>query len=164
MTGRLLVRRLLRSSDIAVLAVVLCALSVPLLASGRPPLRLVYSPGAVRSDEWWRLLAHPFIRVSRYHLLLDGAAFLALLWGLAASLVPGETPTGSATSAAWSAAPWPRSRSAHGLGGPSLSLSPELGLAVGARADLQVPMALLSSLFRGSQTKRRGRTRCTTRP
>ena len=104
--------RLLRCSDIVLLAAALCIFSVPLLVTGAPPLQLVYSPAAVASGEWWRVLTHPFVHVSRYHLLLDGAAFLALLWGLvdrrasdrlalvtvsgaasllAASLVPGET-------------------------------------------------------------------------
>jgi rhomboid family GlyGly-CTERM serine protease len=57
--------------------------SVPLLLRGVPPLAFVYSPAAVADGEWWRLLSHPFVHVSRYHLLLDGAAFLSLLLGLA---------------------------------------------------------------------------------
>ena len=64
--------------------------------------------------EWWRLLTHPFVHVSRYHLLLDGVAVVSLLVSLAdrrasdrillvvasaaaslcaASLLPGETAT-----------------------------------------------------------------------
>jgi membrane associated rhomboid family serine protease len=87
---------------------------VPLLVAGTPPVRFVYSPSAIADGEWWRLLSHPFVHVSRYHLLLDGIAFIALLWGLAdrraseriglvaasaaasllaASCVPGETAT-----------------------------------------------------------------------
>ncbi len=76
-------RRLLRCSDIALFGAVLCVVNLPLLVSGAPALGLVYSPAAVGNGEWWRLLTHPFVHVSRYHLLLDGVAFLALLWGLA---------------------------------------------------------------------------------
>ena len=37
-----------------------------------------FSPSRVAAGEWWRLLTHPFVHVSWYHLLLDGAAFLML--------------------------------------------------------------------------------------
>jgi rhomboid family GlyGly-CTERM serine protease len=40
--------------------------------------QLVFFPGAVASGQWWRVLTHPFVHVSWYHLLLDGAAFLML--------------------------------------------------------------------------------------
>jgi rhomboid family GlyGly-CTERM serine protease len=40
--------------------------------------QLVFFPGAVASGEWWRIITHPFVHVSWYHLLLDGAAFLML--------------------------------------------------------------------------------------
>jgi len=45
------------------------------------PLRsaLFFSPPAVAAGQWWRVFTHPFIHVTWYHALLDGAAFL-LLW------------------------------------------------------------------------------------
>lgn len=39
---------------------------------------LIFQPAAVGAGEWWRLLTHPFVHVTWYHLLLDGAAFLLL--------------------------------------------------------------------------------------
>jgi rhomboid family GlyGly-CTERM serine protease len=37
-----------------------------------------FFPSRVAAGEWWRLLTHPFVHVSWYHLLLDSAAFLML--------------------------------------------------------------------------------------
>jgi rhomboid family GlyGly-CTERM serine protease len=106
--------RLVRSWDIALFSVALLAASFPLALWGTPPLQFAYSPTAVANGEWWRLFTHPFVHVSRYHLLLDGVAFVSLLLGLAdrrasdrvllvvasaaaslgaASLLPGETAT-----------------------------------------------------------------------
>jgi rhomboid family GlyGly-CTERM serine protease len=106
--------RLTRSWDILLFSVVLLAASAPLALRGTPPLRFAYSPAAVGAGEWWRLLSHPFVHVSRYHLLLDGVAFVSLLVSLGdrrasdrillvvasaaaslgtASLLPGETAT-----------------------------------------------------------------------
>ena len=39
---------------------------------------LLFVPGAVAAGEWWRLLTHPFVHVTWYHLLLDGSAFFLL--------------------------------------------------------------------------------------
>ncbi len=106
--------RLSRSWDIVLLSALLLAASVPLVVRGAPPPGLAYLPSAVAHGEWWRLLTHPFVHVSRYHLLLDGVAFVSLLASLAdrrpgdrlalgaasaaaslgaASLLPGETTT-----------------------------------------------------------------------
>jgi rhomboid family GlyGly-CTERM serine protease len=43
---------------------------------------MVFQPAAVRDGEWWRLFTHPFVHVTWYHLLLDGAAFFLLYEGL----------------------------------------------------------------------------------
>ena len=43
---------------------------------------MVFVPQAVQAGEWWRLFTHPFVHVTWYHLLLDGAAFLALYHSL----------------------------------------------------------------------------------
>ena len=39
---------------------------------------LIFLPEAIRQGEWWRLFTYPFIHVTWWHLLLDGAAFLLL--------------------------------------------------------------------------------------
>ncbi len=39
---------------------------------------LIFIPAAVRGGEWWRVLTHPFVHVTWYHLLLDGSAFFLL--------------------------------------------------------------------------------------
>lgn len=41
---------------------------------------LVYLPQAVASGQFYRLLTHPFVHVSAYHLLIDGLAFFLLYW------------------------------------------------------------------------------------
>lgn len=48
------------------------------------PLRelFYFSPGAVAAGQWWRVVTHPFVHVSWYHLLLDGTAVLLLYHGL----------------------------------------------------------------------------------
>jgi len=43
---------------------------------------MVFQPDAVRSGQWWRLVTHPFIHLTWYHLLLDGTAFLSLYCSL----------------------------------------------------------------------------------
>jgi rhomboid family GlyGly-CTERM serine protease len=47
------------------------------------PGSLVFLPERVAAGEWWRVVTHPFVHVSWYHLLLDGAAFFLLYAGLA---------------------------------------------------------------------------------
>lgn len=43
---------------------------------------MMFLPAAVQAGQWWRLLTHPFVHITWYHLLLDGAAFLLLYHGL----------------------------------------------------------------------------------
>jgi membrane associated rhomboid family serine protease len=64
--------------ELAVWTIVLAILNAPLL-SGGSTAALALLPDSVAAGEWWRLFTHPFVHVSWYHLLLDGAAFL-LLW------------------------------------------------------------------------------------
>ncbi|MGB5987835.1 MAG: rhombosortase [Desulfobacterales bacterium] len=40
----------------------------------------VFRPAEVAAGQWWRLLSHPFVHLTWYHLALDGAAFF-LLYG-----------------------------------------------------------------------------------
>lgn len=53
-----------------------------LLLGNTPAVNLMYDPAAVADGQWWRIVTWPFVHVSRYHLLLDGAAFLLLYHGL----------------------------------------------------------------------------------
>jgi len=39
---------------------------------------MIFQPAAVGGGEWWRLLTHPFVHVTWYHLLLDASAFFLL--------------------------------------------------------------------------------------
>jgi len=64
-------------SELWLFALALLALNLPVLF-GRGPEPFIFSLEAVRAGQWWRLLSHPFVHVSWYHLLLDGAAFLIL--------------------------------------------------------------------------------------
>ncbi len=43
---------------------------------GMAPLH--FHPKLVLQGEWWRLITHPFVHVSAYHLVLDASAFLVL--------------------------------------------------------------------------------------
>ncbi len=42
----------------------------------------LFTPAAVRCGQWWRLVTHPFVHVTWYHLLLDAGAFFLLYDGL----------------------------------------------------------------------------------
>ncbi|MDP7421585.1 MAG: rhombosortase [bacterium] len=53
------------------------------LAKGRVFETMMFLPEKVLDGQWWRFLTHPFVHVSWYHLLLDGAAFLLLYTQLA---------------------------------------------------------------------------------
>lgn len=58
-----------------------------LLLGQGPTSNLMYNPAAVVAGQWWRVCTWPWVHVSRYHLLLDGAAFLLLYQGLTAPSV-----------------------------------------------------------------------------
>jgi rhomboid family GlyGly-CTERM serine protease len=60
-----------------VFAFVLLLANGPLFWGGSTEL-LAFNPARVAAGEWWRVITHPFVHVSAYHLLLDGAAFLML--------------------------------------------------------------------------------------
>ncbi len=40
--------------------------------------QLIFLPDAVLAGQWWRVVTHPFVHLSWYHLLLDGLAFVML--------------------------------------------------------------------------------------
>jgi rhomboid family GlyGly-CTERM serine protease len=52
------------------------------LFSGTPKADWLLVPSAVAQGQWWRLLLHPWVHVSAYHLLLDASAFLCLFFML----------------------------------------------------------------------------------
>lgn len=60
----------------------LLLVNLGLLLGNVPAVNLAFDSAAVAAGEWWRLLSWPLVHVSRYHLLLDGAAFLLLYAGL----------------------------------------------------------------------------------
>jgi len=66
-----------RRAELVCFAVLLAVLNAPVLA-GSCWRSLIFLPAAVQGGEWWRGLTHPFVHVTWYHLLLDGAAFLLL--------------------------------------------------------------------------------------
>jgi rhomboid family GlyGly-CTERM serine protease len=76
------VRLALRGRPELLLFVVLLALFNTPVLTGSCWRSMMFQPGAVQGGEWWRLLTHPFVHVTWYHLLLDGTAFLALYHSL----------------------------------------------------------------------------------
>ncbi len=70
-----------RRSELWVAAAVILLLNWPLFFGGHTD-SLAFLPSAIAAGQWWRLLTHPFVHVSWYHLLLDGVAFLVLYNGL----------------------------------------------------------------------------------
>jgi len=67
--------------DLIVFGVVVFLLNWTLLF-GHEQTTFVFVPALVRNGEWWRLLTHPFVHVSFYHLLLDASAFFLVYSGL----------------------------------------------------------------------------------
>lgn len=49
---------------------------------GAPLGTMMFRVDAVAAGEWWRLLTHPFVHITWYHLLLDASAFFLLYHGL----------------------------------------------------------------------------------
>jgi rhomboid family GlyGly-CTERM serine protease len=66
-----------RRPEIPVFVALILLFSAPALIGSFSPA-LIFQPDAVCAGEWWRLLTHPFVHVTRYHLVLDGAAFILL--------------------------------------------------------------------------------------
>jgi rhomboid family GlyGly-CTERM serine protease len=81
-----------------VLLLVSC--NLPLFLGGDTSA-LAFRADAVAAGQWWRIFTHPFAHVSWYHLLLDGAAFLALYANLLAP-TRGQRLAAVASSAAGS--------------------------------------------------------------
>jgi len=69
-------------AELLAFAALLVLLNLPLFGGGTTAA-LSFQADAVAAGEWWRLLTHPFVHVTQYHLLLDGAAFLILYANIA---------------------------------------------------------------------------------
>jgi rhomboid family GlyGly-CTERM serine protease len=74
--------RFLRQRPELIFFVVLIAIFNVSVLFGRVWSSMVFQPEAVRAGEWWRLVTHPFVHLTWYHLLLDGTAFLSLYCSL----------------------------------------------------------------------------------
>jgi len=72
----------MKRKEIILFAIIIILANIPLLF-GRFSNQLIYLPEKVLAGQWWRLVTHPFVHISLYHLLLDGAAFLMLYAQLA---------------------------------------------------------------------------------
>ncbi len=77
-----LARVFLARPELALFVLLLALFNWPVLR-GSAWHSMIFLPAAVGAGEWWRLITHPFVHVSWYHLLLDGAAFLMLYQSLA---------------------------------------------------------------------------------
>jgi len=67
--------------DLTFILAVLVGLNLHLAGMGNPQ-PWIFFPAPVLAGQWWRLLTHPFVHVSLYHLLLDAGAFLILYCGI----------------------------------------------------------------------------------
>ncbi|MHC4385996.1 MAG: rhomboid family intramembrane serine protease [Planctomycetota bacterium] len=77
---------MMRRFDTILFAVLLGVLNAPLF-TGSFSDSLIYLPEKVAQGQFYRLLTHPFVHISLYHLVLDGAAFLILYSQLEAKSV-----------------------------------------------------------------------------
>ncbi|MCG6893980.1 MAG: rhombosortase [Desulfobacteraceae bacterium] len=68
-------------ADVLLFAGLVVLLNLHLVGIGSP-LSWVFFPQALIEGQWWRLLTHPLVHVSPYHLFLDGGAFVLLYHGL----------------------------------------------------------------------------------
>ena len=67
--------------ELALFAAALIILNIP-LAGGRFAESMIFLPNRVMAGEWWRVLSHPFVHLTWYHLLLDAGAFFLLYNGI----------------------------------------------------------------------------------
>lgn len=49
---------------------------------GAPLEPMMFRADAIAAGEWWRIVTHPFVHLTWYHLLLDASAFFLLYHGL----------------------------------------------------------------------------------
>jgi rhomboid family GlyGly-CTERM serine protease len=105
---------------------------------------MVFQPEAVPAGEWWRLVTHPFVHLTWYHLLLDGTAFLSLYCSLGERRVSVRLAYVIATAAGSLAASW--------VASPTISASGLCGLS-GIAHGLMAISAI--EMLGGDKTERR---------
>ena len=74
-------RRLGFTADVVVFMAVIAGLNLHLFGSSDSNLQIFF-PDAWRHGQWWRLVSHPFVHLTWYHLFLDAGAFFILYIGL----------------------------------------------------------------------------------
>jgi membrane associated rhomboid family serine protease len=126
----------------------IAVINLPLVVAGHPSVSLVLFPDAVRAGEWWRLVLHPFVHVSLWHLALDGLAFVLLMRSLDA-LRPLERLVTAATAASTSAF-------AASLNGGELAVHGLCGLS-GSAHGLMAASGLLMLRYGDESDRRVGR-------
>ena len=72
--------------DVWILLLLIAVFNLHLLGVPVKSIQVFY-PSAVAAGEWWRLVTHPFVHVSWYHLMLDAGAFFLLYAGLRESRI-----------------------------------------------------------------------------
>jgi rhomboid family GlyGly-CTERM serine protease len=71
------VKTMMRRFETTFFVIILILLNLPLLTGGFSD-SLIYIPQQVTQGQLFRLITHPFVHISLYHLILDGAAFILL--------------------------------------------------------------------------------------
>ena len=72
----------MKRHEIYFYTLLIAVLNIPLI-TGSVPKTMIFSTHAIADGQLWRIFTHPFVHVSWYHLLLDGAAFFLLYMQLA---------------------------------------------------------------------------------
>lgn len=127
--------------DLPAIVLVLVASNLHLIGLGSPR-SLVFIPEGVLAGQWWRLLTHPFVHVSLYHLVLDAGAFLLLYRSIDYRAVPARA-AGAAMCAVFGAA-------AAGLSTASIN---SLGLCgLSATAHGLMALTALQQIDKGRNT------------
>jgi rhomboid family GlyGly-CTERM serine protease len=135
---------LLRQRPEIICFVVLIAIfNVPVLF-GTVWSSMLFQPEAVHAGEWWRLVTHPFVHLTWYHLLLDGTAFLSLYCSLVERKVSVRLAYVVATAAGSLVASW--------IAAPAISTSGLCGLS-GIAHGLMAISAI--EMLAGEKTERK---------
>jgi rhomboid family GlyGly-CTERM serine protease len=107
-----------RRPEMVVFSLLILILNAPVVV-GSCWYALTFHPEAVRQGQWWRLLTHPFVHLTWYHLLLDGSAFFLLYHSLLEARLLRRLAFVFAAAAGSLAFSWAGPRSADGLCGLS---------------------------------------------
>ena len=80
----------MKRNEIITYTAILAVVNVPLFFGGIFE-SMIFMPSNILNGQVWRIVTHPFVHVSFYHLLLDGVAFLMLYNQLEAKTLAGRT-------------------------------------------------------------------------